>query len=282
MARSATLSGTVNWSDGTPFNGWALLLLVPPDGYSQMFLADIWPRVRLPLRLAVPITNGAFNQNCKVWYNADLEPPNSKWVIYWLDYTGTTIASPASMSDAFTVSTETHNVTPPTLTAPTAEASLPPADWDPTPVALANFFTGNVNAGGYDITNVGDMECLRIICSGSVVTKSVNPELLTFGAGFIDYDEANNETRLVSKGPTSSINGAFRILTNRLDGSGGRTSMSIDVSGNITLIVPSGASISFSGLGTYADNAAAASGGVPVGGLYIASSGDPRPICVRV
>lgn len=276
MARSATLSGTVNWSDATPFNGFAVFLLVPPDGYSKMFLADNYPAVRIPLRIIVPVVNGQFNQNCKIWYNADLEPPNSKWVIYWLDFTGATIASPASMSDSFTVSTSTHTVTPPTLTAPTAEASLPPVDWDPTPTALANYFTGDVNAGDYQITNVK-----RIVVNEALISKGLNSVSQNSGLGYLDYSPSDDTTRIVSRGGDASTNGGFIVVSTRSDGTNQLTYLYFDSDGNAYIYIPSGSNLQIVGLETYANNAAAASGGVPVNGLYIASSGDPRPLCVR-
>lgn len=276
MARSAKLAGTINWSDGSPFNGWAVFLLVPPDGYSRMFLADVFPKVQIPLRIAVPVVNGVFNQNCRVWYNADLEPVNSKWVIYWLDFTGTTIASPATMSDAFSISTATHTVTPPTLTAPTTESVLPPIDWDPNPVALQNFFTSDTNGNNYALTNLG-----RLKTNGAISFSGTSSGVNLGPLAFLDYFPGGT-TRLVARGPDNSTNGSVQIITTRANGDEIRSIVNISQDGSVSLNIDIGASLSIGGLAQYANNAAAASGGVPVGGLYIASSGDPRQLCIRV
>jgi hypothetical protein len=126
----------------------------------------------------------------------------------------------------------------------------------------------------------------NIKSNGSLITTGITMNQL--GAlAFLDYF-TGGVTRLLARGPDASTDGSLSIITTRSDGSNVLTPISIDASGSI--FIASGNDLRMSavddvvitGLGTYADNAAAIAGGVPVGGLYIASSGDPRPVCIRV
>lgn len=124
--RVAKLSGTITWSDGTLFSGYAIVMLVRPGGsnqYPYLALNPGDPRQRIPDRVVVRIQDGAFSQNEGIFYNADLNPPNSAYVIYYYDVTlSEQLAGPTTSSDFFYATS--GSVTPPTYTLPVPSLTL--------------------------------------------------------------------------------------------------------------------------------------------------------------
>lgn len=145
IARSAKFDPTVvvQWSNGANFTGFLLVGLVLPTGYEQGYFQTAYPFVPLPTFLKVPINNGTFHPAEGITYNADIEPPNSKYVCWYYDNTGAQIAGPSSL---FTVSTGT--CTPPslTLTAPSAGSTLPTPGTGQRPTTTTPTYS---NAGYY-------------------------------------------------------------------------------------------------------------------------------------
>ena len=122
-------STTVQWSDGTNFDGWILVGVVPPtfSGTDSAYVSfsDGKPVVRLPVFAFVPITDGKFHTSSSVIFTSDLQPPNTKYVVWYYDSIRRQIAGPSS---AVTVTADPF--TPPslTLTAPTAGSTNPTPD----------------------------------------------------------------------------------------------------------------------------------------------------------
>lgn len=77
----------------------------------------------MPFWTVLPIENGQFNTKYGVPYNADLTPPQSNYVAFYYDATGTRVGNATT---AFTVSTETFTVPSVTLTAPTVGSNPVP------------------------------------------------------------------------------------------------------------------------------------------------------------
>lgn len=123
MARTATLSGTVTWSNGSPFDGYVLIGTVLPSGYSYASLSGDYPEPHLPLFTVVPISAGAFNQLARIYFNADLEPPNCRYGAYWYDTQNTLLSGPSAIFD---VTSDPYPILIPTLTAPAAGSTVPP------------------------------------------------------------------------------------------------------------------------------------------------------------
>jgi hypothetical protein len=123
---TATLTGSPAWSNGSPFNGYVLLITVMPGATSfPHAYTTSGQKVRLPDRIKVPVVNGVFNQQTKIPYNAALEPPNTKYAAFWYDLRDVQQALPGSSADFFSVTTATHAITIPTLTAPSAGTTVP-------------------------------------------------------------------------------------------------------------------------------------------------------------
>ena len=130
--RVGTLTGTITWSDGTNFNGFGVVGLVLPTSsgvaWPELSLEPGTPRQRLPLWSTIPIVEGTFNNQVGLWYNADINPPNTQYVIYYYDTSLKQVGIPSSISDAFTISAA--QTTPPTytLTVPIAGTTVPVPD----------------------------------------------------------------------------------------------------------------------------------------------------------
>ncbi len=126
-----TTSSAAQWSNASNFDGYLLLGIGPPsnaDGvWTTVSIGSTFPAVRLPIWTKIPIKDGVINANTLVFYNADLEPPNCRYVAYWYDSNNRRI-SPVTGVDPtfFDVSTSPHTITVPTLTVPTAPTSTVP------------------------------------------------------------------------------------------------------------------------------------------------------------
>lgn len=124
--RIALCDGTVNitWSDGSAFNGFILVNLIPPtDGvtqWSEVDYGNLYPGLRLPIYQRIPIIDGQLNTSCGLYYNVDLVPPGSVYQAYFYDSTGRKIAGPSAN---FTVSSSPFQPTVPSLTVPTGPGS---------------------------------------------------------------------------------------------------------------------------------------------------------------
>lgn len=126
--RTAKLTPTtVTWANGDTFNGFLRVGLVVPmyGGITDapaITLATQSPAVSLPLNTIIPITNGIPDTQARVFYSADLRPPNSQYVAWWYDSVGTLITGPSAQ---FTVAADPF--TPPayTLTTPSVGSDIP-------------------------------------------------------------------------------------------------------------------------------------------------------------
>jgi hypothetical protein len=121
-------TSTVTWSNGQNFNGWALVgLVMPTSGTDWSFVArgDMAPGQKLPVFAMVPIVDGLFNTSLGLYFNADIDPPNSQYVYWFYDSTRRQVAGPSSL---FTVTADPLTLPALTLTVPSAGATLPVPD----------------------------------------------------------------------------------------------------------------------------------------------------------
>lgn len=127
--RIAKISGTFSWSNGDLFNGFLVLALVFPTSggaaWPEITVEPNQSRQRIPVWITIPIKDGVANQQCGVFYNADIDPPNTKYASYYYDTSLKSVASPSSSSDFFTVSADPTTPTTYTLTVPTAGTAVP-------------------------------------------------------------------------------------------------------------------------------------------------------------
>jgi hypothetical protein len=122
LPRTALLSGTVSWSNGDLFDGYVLLALSLPSGYTYASPIGSWPNSTLPQFVRIPITAGAFSQQVAVFWNEDLEPPNCRYCAYWYDAQDTLLSGPSAIFD---IGASPYAITIPTLTVPAASGTQP-------------------------------------------------------------------------------------------------------------------------------------------------------------
>lgn len=128
-ARVGKPTGTITWSDGSLFNGFAVVGIVLPttggSAYPEIQLEGNTSRFEIPIWATIPIKDGAFHSQSGLWYNADINPPNTKYAIYYYDSAWVQIAGPASSSDFFLVASESFTPTTYTLNVPTLSTTIP-------------------------------------------------------------------------------------------------------------------------------------------------------------
>jgi hypothetical protein len=153
-------SATVQWGDGTLFDGFLLV------GFSRPTLSATEMEVRLgkqgepseplPRFFKIPIIDGAYSQYAGLFFNADLNPKTTKYYA-WL-YTGADLPV-AGPSASFSVTSEV--ISAPSFTVPTPDEGTSPTPdtaGGTTIVPISTYtLTGDVDADGYDITDVGDL-----------------------------------------------------------------------------------------------------------------------------
>lgn len=117
----------VEWaSSAGKFNGFLLLGIALPTGYSEVFLEDADSRVRLPQWLAIPVQNGVVNAEARVFFTSSLEPPNCRYAPFWYDENWTRVST--TTPTLLEIEADPYTITPPTLTAPTAPVAAPTLD----------------------------------------------------------------------------------------------------------------------------------------------------------
>lgn len=127
--RNGKLAGTILWSDGSNFSGFAIIGLVVPTAsgtaWPELAIDPGSPRQRIPLWITCPIKAGTFNNQIGLWYTDDIDPPNSKYCVYFYDTAMKQVGAPATSADFFTVSSAYTTIVAPTLTVPIAGTVIP-------------------------------------------------------------------------------------------------------------------------------------------------------------
>ena len=110
MSNYSYLTGNVTWLDGAVFNGFCILSLLPPKTTNGTPRTLFCGKTQIPLETRIPIKDGVFDQT-RFLYTADINPPNSRYVIRYYDESGALVGAPDDIQDAFIVSSPT--TTPP-------------------------------------------------------------------------------------------------------------------------------------------------------------------------
>ena len=103
-----TWSGSITNTTSIPFNGYALVqLLLPANSnisWASCSYGNLSPAIQLPLFQRIPIVYGQLNTSLGFWWNTDITPPGSGYVVYYYDATDTLLAGP---SETFFVNANT-------------------------------------------------------------------------------------------------------------------------------------------------------------------------------
>jgi hypothetical protein len=123
----------IKWSDGTLFNGYALLIMaLPTQGnlqWTQVALRNSTPKLKCPQRVKIPIREGVYDTYTMLWSTDSLVPENVVYSVWFYDDTDQLIAI-GSQLFAITAGTTPntsiqYTLNPPTLPTPTAAVSSP-------------------------------------------------------------------------------------------------------------------------------------------------------------
>lgn len=123
--QKAELTGTITYSDGTNFNGWMLVGLVPPlrgsTAYTSFYKVYSQQRTKLPQWVSFQIKDGEFQSPAKLRFNSSISPPSTKYVSFFVDYEGNTLAT----GSLFTVTATPHAIVEPSFAIPTPGTTAP-------------------------------------------------------------------------------------------------------------------------------------------------------------
>jgi len=194
IPNSASLAGTVLYNDGiTPFDGWVLLMLAYPTGYSFATVANQLIPQRLGDRVKVRIQKGVYDQSARVYFNSSLEPPGTKYAAFFYDNNDSQLGN----TGLFTVSTSPYTITVPSLALPTAASVVP------TPSSTV---TGTVMQGYHDEIPVGAIDNVN-----TLYTINFPPVLLDLKINGLsatpttDYTVSGNTITLTSAMPVGTL-----------------------------------------------------------------------------
>lgn len=127
--RKAQLTGTVEWSNGKPFDGKVVILTALPTlsgvSFASIFVDTSVPPFRIPDRVVVNIKNGSYDTTTRLIFTDDLQPAGCRYVAYFYDQQGNLIAPTPETATLFEVTATSHELVPPTLTAPTPAVLVP-------------------------------------------------------------------------------------------------------------------------------------------------------------
>lgn len=198
----ATLAGPlVKYSDGvTLFDGWVVLILAYPSGYTSATIANqLIPQI-IGDRFRVRIQQGVYDTSARVYYNTSLEPPNTKYAAYFFDNSG----AQTGVTALFTVNASPFAITVPSMTVTTATGVTPPLVIPPgSPV------TGTTPGLNYDGTNLqlqgaGTQDIILTDTTAGTDLKSIRWRK-TSGNSFIEF--LNDALSSVTKGLLAWFNG---------------------------------------------------------------------------
>lgn len=106
---------SIVWSNGVSFDGYVVLTLSLPTGYTGHALKNSLQPLIIPQKTKVPVTAGVIDTATRLFYNADVNPPGTQYTGAVYDIFGVLVASFAA---PFSVTTDQTTLTIPTLTVP--------------------------------------------------------------------------------------------------------------------------------------------------------------------
>lgn len=125
VPRVGAPTGTIQWSNGTNFNGyvWISFKGMTGGGGSVWGSPALASGRSISVTNIIPILNGNF-QLGSLFYNEDVVPPGTQYVANYFDSTNTAVGSQTA---AFTVTAGTFTIPAVTLTPPSVGSAPTPA-----------------------------------------------------------------------------------------------------------------------------------------------------------
>lgn len=116
IPRAGLPSGTVQWSDGTNFNGSVWIAFTGMQSGSATWGSPALPSGRpIASQYLIQIIDGKYDGIGGVFYNADVVPPGTAYVANYYDSTNTPVGSQTAQ---FSVTASTFTIPSVTLTPP--------------------------------------------------------------------------------------------------------------------------------------------------------------------
>lgn len=168
----------IYWDNGFPFSGFACIGIVPPTLISQLeYTVEGMsaPASSLPKTFSlIPIRDGVLDKDLGLYYNEDITPPNTQYVLYYADASKQIIAGPSAY---FTVDSPDVSLPPLNISTPT---ETPPAKFSGAlsflPTALSSL-SNNKKAKVYQIVVVNGNSAARTVAfyDGNTTTLPLIP-----------------------------------------------------------------------------------------------------------
>lgn len=120
-----TPTPTVSWSNGEPFDGYVIFGLAQPTGLvdpSIQYFGSL-SKQQLPQWTRVAVIGGVLSNVERLYQNASIDPPNTKYAIYWTDRAFNVLHTPTENVE---INVAQYTLTVPTLTPPPATSTVPP------------------------------------------------------------------------------------------------------------------------------------------------------------
>jgi hypothetical protein len=186
-----TTAATVKWSDTQLFDGFLLLGLATPTGHDKLSIDGL----RVPLWTRLPIVDGVVDEQSRVWFTNEIEPPGSRYSDFWYAANKQLIASGGTV---FSINADPYTITVPSLPVPTA-ATAPPTPEVPPSVVTQTILTftlptietpiGTINGVNATFTLTKAPQRLIVYKNGVTLKSTVGYTLagltITFLAGYI-------------------------------------------------------------------------------------------------
>jgi hypothetical protein len=178
-----TSAATIQWQSGDTFNGWLLLIAVPPNfsgvQYPNIALRNSSPKLIVPQRVKVAIQDGVLDSSSKVWQTSSLVPTRILYSSWFYDDTNQLIATGTAL---FSITTDPFTISIPALVDPTAAIVSPTPESVPNTTVQTITYSaptqenvaGNKNGvnTAFTISRAGTI--VFIIRNGNVLTPTVD------------------------------------------------------------------------------------------------------------
>ena len=177
-----TYGSTIEWSGGTPFSGYVLLLMAMPGAtaYNSIFLRDCQPKTEVPRRVKIPIREGVYDTSAKIWRTDSLVPSTVKYCTFFYDDADRLISAGPGLQ---TVTVDPFTLTPPVLTDPTAAVACPTPEAVPDPATIIAYYAAPTRV---DVTGTknGVNDAITVSTAGSLVVIIWNGTILDKDVGY--------------------------------------------------------------------------------------------------
>lgn len=159
-----TTASPVLWSDNSLFTGYILFGVALPTDATGAQWAELrlyGTSQRLPLWTIIPVVEGTVDTNTSLYLTTQLDPPNTRYAIYWYDSTWKLVYPfpSGTLPSLVSVTTSPYQITVPSLTAP----GTPLAAQTPAPQTSTSAMTSYVSSNLIEYILAGSADGVNTI-----------------------------------------------------------------------------------------------------------------------